>query len=249
MSTHLANVIQAFNGAANSYDHECWAQKKSGEILMDLLANYAHHSQRIIDLGCGTGIVTRELYATFPSNTFYAIDMADQLLAKAKLHLNGQNIHLAQCDFNQIEQLACSFDILFSNLALHWSENLGETLKTLTKNMHHDSILACSIPLAHTFHELEPYCSIHSFLTLENMRKLSNACGLTMVDGKTETIFQTFATPKKALASLKATGAHYVGNKKSQPSSMKALKPLLLSKNHFSLTYHVGFFILKIKET
>ncbi|HEX5808123.1 MAG TPA: methyltransferase domain-containing protein, partial [Anaerolineales bacterium] len=74
---------------------------------------------KVVDLGCGTGELTRQLADALPDSDVTGIDSSAQMLEKAS-PLSSPNLHFEQGDQ---AQLTGEWDLIFSNAALHWTEN------------------------------------------------------------------------------------------------------------------------------
>src|SRR5215469_4577122 len=71
---------------------------------------------RVIDLGCGTGELTRRLADALPGSDVVGIDSSSEMLARAAPHARP-GLRFEQ---GTIEELAGEWDLIFSNAALHW---------------------------------------------------------------------------------------------------------------------------------
>ncbi|NQT94403.1 MAG: methyltransferase type 11, partial [Lentisphaerae bacterium] len=68
-----ANIAARFTAAAPTYEQHAEVQTRAADEVMRLLENISL-PQRILELGCGTGILTRRLVAAFPDAEFTALD-------------------------------------------------------------------------------------------------------------------------------------------------------------------------------
>lgn len=242
-----SQVKKAFNKAANHYDASCELQLKTGLILITLLKNYCANSTNILDVGCGTGIITKELAATFQYDTFYAIDIADQLLDQAKEKLNKFNIYVELADYNDRHDKVL-FDMIYANLSLHWSHNFDNTLSSMHNKLKENGVLAFSIPLMGTFKEIKNYCSINTFHELGFIERRILDAGLNIIHTKTQEISFNFDNALTALKSIKSVGADYV-NEENRNISFKKMRTFIRSNNGlFKLSYRIGYFIVKKKK-
>ena len=239
------NIKKAFNKAAESYDAYCQLQLSTGKKLISLIQPYAHPTSRIIDLGCGTGIVTRELVAALPHDEFFAIDVADQMIEKARTQLQDYSLTLSTANFDQPLTLG-RFNISFSNMALHWSHDFVNTLKQLLHTLTEDGILAFSIPLLGTFAEIESYCAINDFMDSIFVKKILDNSGYHIIQMQTEAMTFEFADFLQALRSIKKIGANYV--KKRIDLNYTKIKQAVLSGEQARLTYQIGYFVVKKKS-
>ena len=78
------SVKDCFNKSADRYDQHCQLQLTTGDKLLSL----TEPAKTVIDLGCGTGIITAKLQY----NKLYALDLSDKMLATAKLRFGDKNI-------------------------------------------------------------------------------------------------------------------------------------------------------------
>jgi malonyl-CoA O-methyltransferase len=195
---------------------------------------------KIIDLGCGTGIITEQLISTFTYTDFHAIDFADQILAKAATRLASTNATLYTADFDNLPAATQSFDLVFSNMALHWSHHFLQTLEVLISKLNHNGMIAFSVPLSDTLHELQPYFSINPFFSAPSIVKAlqKNACAVLI--NQQEEINLSFSNTISALKSIKKVGANTVINRdRPHYYSKSSLNKIHINK----LTYRIGYFI------
>ena len=78
---------------------------------------------RVIDLGCGTGELTRRLHEALPGSEVEGIDSSAEMLERAA-PLAGPGLRFEQ---RSIEALEGTWDLVFSHAALQWvAKNAGE---------------------------------------------------------------------------------------------------------------------------
>ena len=74
--------------------------------------------ERVLDAGCGSGKITRELVRRLPAGTVYAVDAAPSMVQHARAALGTRAIVLCQ-DLAEL-QLPEPVDVIFSNATFHW---------------------------------------------------------------------------------------------------------------------------------
>jgi trans-aconitate 2-methyltransferase len=78
---------------------------------------------KVVDLGCGTGELTRRLADTLPDSDIVGLDSSPQMLERSEEFVRD-GLHFEQGD---LAKLQGKWDLIVSNAALQWSEN-HETL-------------------------------------------------------------------------------------------------------------------------
>jgi trans-aconitate 2-methyltransferase len=71
---------------------------------------------RAVDLGCGTGELTRRLADALPGSDVTGADSSSEMLARAEKHARAG----LKFSLRRIEEIDGEWDLIFSNAALHW---------------------------------------------------------------------------------------------------------------------------------
>lgn len=102
---------------------------------------------KVVDLGCGTGELTRQLADTLPDSTVTGLDSSEQMLDAARAApFSGPNLRFEQGDQSQ---LTGKWDLIFSNAALQWSENHAELIPYLYRRLKAGGQIAVQVPSNH----------------------------------------------------------------------------------------------------
>src|SRR3954447_19174020 len=119
---------------------------------------------RVVDLGCGTGELTRRLADVLPGSNVLGIDNSPQMLERAEKEARpGLRFELAA-----IESVRGEWDLVFSHAAIHWLEDHPALVPRLLGMMRPGGQLAVQMPSnhGHVTHRLiqeiadeEPFCS------------------------------------------------------------------------------------------
>jgi trans-aconitate 2-methyltransferase len=119
----------------------------SGQRLrpaLDLIARIpAENPRSVVDLGCGTGNVTRILRERWPGAGIAGVDGSPQMLTEARK--TESNIRWDQIDvaeWNPPEK----FDLIFSNAALHWLDDHPALFARLFEKVAQGGVLAVQMP-------------------------------------------------------------------------------------------------------
>lgn len=231
----LSKIKQAFNHAAQTYDAAARVQHAVGAHLIQCLPKNTYAS--ILDLGCGTGYTTQALANQIRFNTFYALDIAPEALNIARNTCQGQPIQFIETDFNQ-DQHTHPTDLIFSNMALHWSPDLKALFARCHNRLNKTGVFAFSLPLANTFHELNGLASKRTLPALADVVSLSKK-NFKLLHHETKQYHSSHENTLACLRAIKKTGATFVDDK----PHTRITKKLLHEKNITQLTYEIGFFI------
>ena len=95
----------------------------------------------VMDAGCGSGLLTKQLAKQVPRGKVYAVDIDSNMIKQAKNNLQFfDNIEIIQSSLTDIK-LPRKLDVIFSNSALHWIQdhreafqNFWEMLKPMSSN-------------------------------------------------------------------------------------------------------------------
>jgi trans-aconitate 2-methyltransferase len=102
---------------------------------------------KVVDLGCGTGELTRQLAAKLPDSEVTGLDTSPEMLDAARANSYAR----PGLVFEQGDQatLTGEWDLIFSNAALHWSENHAELIPYLYDHLRPGGQIAAQVPSNH----------------------------------------------------------------------------------------------------
>src|SRR5687768_15118897 len=100
---------------------------------------------KVVDLGCGTGELTRKLADALPHSNVTGLDSSEQMLEKAA-SLSSPNLRFEHRDQSQ---LTGEWDLIFSNAALQWSARHAELIPYLYGRLKPGGQLAVQVPSNH----------------------------------------------------------------------------------------------------
>lgn len=110
--------------------------------LVDLIQ--AKPNMAIIDLGCGTGNLTRQLHDTLAATSTLGVDLSETMLKKSSEHVtDGLSYRLG--DIKDAAQFG-KFDLVFSNASLQWVPNHEELFTQLAGIINAEGQLAVQMP-------------------------------------------------------------------------------------------------------
>ncbi len=93
--------------------------KEMIESLINSIPFNSNQPIKVMDLGCGTGTITKQLKEKFPNANVTCLDLAENMIEMAKLKLDGyDDINYLTGDFYHFN-FTEKYDVVVSSLALH----------------------------------------------------------------------------------------------------------------------------------
>ena len=131
----MSNAIQEFSRYAHAYDTYNVIQAEVATTLVKKISS--SHFRRLIDIGCGSGEVYKNLEKHNVSfDHFIALDSSKEML---DIHPFGKKIEKICADFNlsqTFETFVAKEDtLLLSSSSLQWSKDLNLTLSKISKKV------------------------------------------------------------------------------------------------------------------
>lgn len=112
---------------------------------IDLAARIEGVPERVMDLGCGSGLSTIVLRNRWENAQIVGLDFSDTMLQQAECAIQGVQFIKKDCNesFSEFEP----FDCIFSNAALQWLKNQKQVIKNCSDALKQGGILAVQIPM------------------------------------------------------------------------------------------------------
>lgn len=123
-------IAARFSAAASTYHASATIQRSVAERLSAMLAE-DEAADRILEIGCGTGLLTARLCRLFPRARIDALDMAGGMVTQCRTRLGGTSglfCHLADLNKFRAEVL---YPLIVSSSALHWMDPMAGVMDTL----------------------------------------------------------------------------------------------------------------------
>lgn len=120
-------------------------EKERTQPSVDLIHRINILPESILDIGCGPGNSTNQLYEYFPKANILGIDSSDNMLDKAEKsypHLKFRKCFIPD-DIESIE----NFDLIFSNACLHWIPDHKNLFPKLMSKLNRGGMFAVQMPL------------------------------------------------------------------------------------------------------
>lgn len=150
-------VRRSFSRAARDYDSADALQTEVRDRLLDRLQWITLQPRRVLDLGTGTGKALPALAGRFPGAELIGLDLSPGMLEVAAGRGDGGSGQVAALVCGDAARLPFadqSFDLVFANLAIHWSPALDLVFREVRRVLRQPGLFTFSAPGPDSYREL-----------------------------------------------------------------------------------------------
>lgn len=208
---HCDSVTHAFNECATQYDRLANVQQRIANQFFSTVKRKENYAGTLLDIGCGTGFLTKELRVAYSDAGLIALDSASEMLACLP---EMRGLAKVCADFNTIPLPDQSCDAVFSSAALQWSQDTQSTLQEWLRVLKPGGELCFSTLLYGTLAEWDRCWSevgesrrVNALLTIDQLRRVQLSPGCEWVQIQNYRLTDFHLTTKDALASVREIGA------------------------------------------
>src|ERR1700751_908846 len=204
--------------ASRSYEAAAGLQAQVAAELLERLELSRFAPAVVLDLGSGTGRITRELKRRYPRARVIALDLAPGMLREARRYERPWRRFDRVCgDALRLPLKEASVDLIFSNLMLQWCEPLAAALTEVRRVLKAEGFFAFSTFGPDTLRELrsawaraDGYNHVNHFSDLHEVGDGLLRAGLMEPVLDVDHIEVGYPDALTLMRELKALGAHNV---------------------------------------
>ncbi|MEG3641153.1 malonyl-ACP O-methyltransferase BioC [Magnetococcus sp. PR-3] len=247
-------------GRALNYHRKALVQQHVADELADRLGDFPlPDNPRILEIGCGTGFLSRHLARQWPEAEFIFTDIAPQMVQRCQSHLSDLP---GKRRFMVMDGEHCSisgpFDLVVSSLAMQWFQDLPGSLQSLTSLLKTNGLLAFATLGDETFREWQGVCAQYGapfgrpdYPDADQLQAMWPTGGEG--DVEEDHIPVAHASGHGFLRALREVGAHQPSGH-HRPVSAALMRRMLQAtqggQHGFTVTYHVlyGFYTRSLDD-
>jgi malonyl-CoA O-methyltransferase len=235
-----ARVRASFNRAAQTYDAAAVLQKLVRDEMFDRLDLIKLSPKKVLDAGCGTGHASFSLQKRFRLAQVFSLDLALGMLEKTYKEqplfskLFGQK-RLICADIENLPVASDSMDLVWSNLALQWCNDLDKSFTEISRVLKPNSLFIFSTFGPDTLKELRAASNngsthVSRFIDMHDIGDALTRNGFNAPVLDVERYTLTYDDVKGVMADLKAIGAHNATQGRSRGLAGKGFLSNLMAK-------------------
>ncbi|MDR2968391.1 MAG: malonyl-ACP O-methyltransferase BioC [Tannerellaceae bacterium] len=243
-------ITRRFSRAAASYEKEAAVQRRIAATMTELLIAHVPVAEveRLLEIGCGTGIFSRMLHRTFSPSQMYLNDLCPEM-ANSLTDLTDGNVRFLPGDAEKYA-FHGKYNLIASCSTLQWFKDLKVFFAKIHALLPDDGVFAFSTFGKDNLKEIKTITGQGlSYLSLQELRSLLYE-NYEIVHASEEHVRKTFRTPMEVLYHLKRTGV--TGISQPQPWTRERLQRFYGEYNRMfavggllPLTYHPIYIIAK----
>ncbi len=150
LSARNSAIAARFGARAATYDRHAHIQQAVAAALAQLLP--ARVAPRVLEVGCGTGLFTRELLRAYPGGRFVFTDLSQDMIDLCADQFLNPRAQWAIMDAEQPD-VGRTFDVIAASMTLHWLANPVAAIERLMRKLAPGGILLHATPAPDAFSE------------------------------------------------------------------------------------------------
>ena len=226
---------QHFERAANSYDAAAVLQEEVARRISERLDYIKLQPKHVLDVGSGTGFLTKDLLKRYPKAQTIALDSALNMLKICKKQggwvkylFNAGKLGLAKpkavcADAEQLPFKPASIDLIVSSLMLQWSNDLAKTFAGFHSVLAPNGLLLFATfgpdtlkELRQSWAEVDDSPHTSAFIDMHEIGDALLQAGFINPVTDMEMITMTYADVRQLMRDIKNIGASNTDSQRSK---------------------------------
>ncbi len=242
-----------FASAISTYNKHAIVQKQMAKNLVKIARNYIPHKQEtLLEIGCGTGLLTSEILHYYDCSFFIANDLVESVQNNIKTLFSaksGTSHRFLQGDVEKLK-LPNSLSSIWSGATIQWLQDIKPFFFRISKALKSDGFVALSSFDIQNLKEIKSITGkgIH-YRTMSKLLDYASKY-FSVIDSQVWIQKLWFQEPKDVLKHMQLTGVNAISTTKWNKSDFVYLIEQyenFKGEKGYPLTYHPFVVILQKK--
>lgn len=239
-------IKKQFEKSMNDYDKNATVQDLMASKLIIELSKVSVEFENILELGSGTGMLTKRIAQNIRFKSFNANDLVEKSKLFVKKHIQNANFF---CGNALKIKPSKKMDLIISNAMFQWFDNLEKAISTIKLSLKKDGVLAFTTFAPDNFKEITQITGLTlKYKSKDEIIEILENQGFEVL--YCEEFFEEikFQTPLELLAHMKKTGVNSLSTKIWTVKEVKEFCDIYNKKfKQIKLTYSPIIIIAKLK--
>ena len=206
MLQYSKHIKRQFEKSMKDYDKNAVVQDWTASKMLDELIKYDDYFENILELGSGTGLLTRKIAQLLKYKNFFANDLVEESKICVQKFIPNANF---LCGNALKIRPSKKFDLIISNAVFQWFNRPDKAVQILKLLLNQNGILSFSTFSLENFKEIKEITGLSlEYKSKEEIEKILAKNGFEIIYSKTFRHVLKFNTPLELLAHMKNTGVN-----------------------------------------
>lgn len=204
-------IKKHFEKSMDKYDKNATVQDLMASKLIIELEKISNNFENILELGSGTGLLTKRINSHIKYSNFFANDLVEKSKVYVQKIIPKSNF---LCGNALKIKPSKKMDLIISNAMFQWFENLDKAISIIKLSLNKNGILAFSTFSPDNFKEITEITGLSlQYKTQEEIEQILSNQGFEILYSETFYEEIEFKTPLELLAHMKNTGVNSLSEK------------------------------------
>jgi malonyl-ACP O-methyltransferase BioC len=244
--------MRKFGKSMDTYDDNAYAQKEIAAKLAGLISDlYPDIPKTIMEIGCGTGLLTKNILSVFPDAYYYLNDINDKAGLRIQSLFSGNRHTFISGDARLID-FPDGIDLMISSSTIQWFENLSVFIEKAHRSLSPQAYMFLSTFGENNLKEIREITGTGlKYPSPDCLRRLFSS-GFEVLHLSEEEMRVPFNSPAEILSHFRSTGVNAncsgaVRTKSGLKSFCNKYDKMFSNGTEVILTYNPVFLGLKKK--
>ncbi len=236
----MSKTIASFDKAVPTYDAAAVLQQNVAETLMQGVQ--VSDPATILDIGCGTGLVSAIAAARWPEAQLTVLDAAPSML-----NATCQKVPQAMPILMDAASLSLPqrFDLILSSMMLHWTDRPAHTMRLWRALLNPGGTMHVALPVAGSLWEWKSLCASQGVADGLWPFPVAASFSGAGAEATLRPLTLRFPSAQAFLRNMKATGAQTPNPSHTQQSAATMRRVLKAGSRPFDVTYQILYWRVK----